>query len=153
MTSEHKSIIKFYFSNYNVNKRRIEQLREQVVNAKLTPNYSPKTGKRVKGQNNGEEQLVDALNTIDELEKWCKVYEKTKDTYFFDNIKRRFIEWKFERGKSVTQIVNGVYICEDTYFRWLDEILTLADNWAKDKEIEAYNNTEEYERYQKRGRC
>lgn len=73
----------------------------------------------------------------DELKKvrWCYVVEKVLDHYYFEKDKVKFINTHFFKKKGDIETCLEVGIGRMTFYRWQNEILETAYNWAKELKL------------------
>lgn len=82
-----------------------------------------------------ENQLCKILDDNLSKLKWCKVVEKTLEHYHFEKDKRDFVNLHFFRNKSEVATCIALEISRPTFYRWQDEVLEIAFNWAREYKL------------------
>lgn len=81
-----------------------------------------------------EKKTVKLVQEALRLVQWCRVYELTFYKYRFDK-KGELMQMKYEKNYSMPRICMDIGISRATYFRWLDEVLGTAYQWARAQKI------------------
>lgn len=85
--------------------------------------------------NHKETQLCNLMDKNLIKVRWCYVVEKVLDHYRFEDEKVKFIKEHFFKQKSDILTCLDVGISRRTFFRWQEEIIEVAYNWAKELKL------------------
>lgn len=107
--------------HYEDNKKKLLQLREEIIEASAAPSDGQPRGNAT---GNPTEQktmkLVSSVallrieNTVNAIEK---VYNQLNDDY------KLFFDWNYKNGAGIVKTCQEVNIAEKTYYRWRDNIV------------------------------
>ena len=130
---EIKSKIKNAFRNYESNKAIAAEWLCSLPSAGLVANYS---GIKVSssGQNGIERQVIENSQKEYTAYSWCKVVENTLIRFKGEH-KDKLIELFFFRRLGANLTAKRLHISKRTLFYWLDEILFVAEMWARDYKL------------------
>ena len=85
--------------------------------------------------NHKETQLCALMDNNLKKARWCNVVEKVLEHYKFEKDKVRFIDLHWFKKKTETEICIDIGIGRMTFYRWQNEIIDFALNWAKEYEL------------------
>lgn len=117
--------IDYELQHYEENKKRLEELREDIIESSpLPPDGQPK-GQG--GTSNPTERkgikltssvaLIKIENTINTIDK---VYVQLDSDY------KKFFDFHYKKGEGIVRTCQEVGIAEKTYYRWRDNIVNLV---------------------------
>ena len=132
MTKQQKRTIEREFYRYKANKEAGGEFIRDYAYSRIAINYE---GDRVcgSGLNTVEDGVVNAvskdLSQSVRAYKWSIVFEKTMDRFRWTQ-KDKLMRLKYIENKGVYRICSEIGIERRTYFYWLEEVLSLALQWA-----------------------
>lgn len=122
------------FYNYEANKRiAVDELIDDLVSKMTTVSYG---GISVKSspQNTVENALINLCDKELTAYKWCKVVENTLTKYAYE-YKDELIRLKYFKRLKNEQAWKKLHIEERTFYRWKDEILNTACEFARELKL------------------
>jgi len=123
------------FYNYDVLKKSGVDYVSDWAEQTLTPSYA-RIGDSKQGyepsprgsavSNPTEAVATKAADKQLEAYKWCRVVEKTKERFMYDDNKGELIRLRYKKKCSFNGLQIELYISEMTLCNWLEEILAYA---------------------------
>lgn len=115
---------------YPILQARAVELGIHRYEERFTFGYS-NTKVKTSNDNKTEAALIKAIDSADQLSKWCKVFENTYDRYRFE-AKGNFMVAYFIERQSITKTCRSAAISESTFYNWRKEIIDIACKWAQE---------------------
>lgn len=113
--------IDYELQHYEENKKELERLREEILDARPVPadgqprgNSTGNPTERKAMELISSTALLKIESTIKAIEK---VYEQLADDY------KMFFYWNYKRNAGIVKTCQEVNIAEKTYYRWRDSIV------------------------------
>ena len=113
--------IDYELQHYEENKKELERLREEILDASPAPadgqprgNSTGNPTERKAMKLVSSTALLKIESTIKAIEK---IYEQLNDDY------KLFFDWNYKRNAGIVKTCQEVNIAEPTYYRWRDSIV------------------------------
>lgn len=129
-----KKKIKMVFYNYPKMLKDAAISTVDWAESNMAVNYE-KLPVQTSGGNFKEMQLCKIIDDNLSKVRWCYMVEKVLDHYHFEDGKSKFIDLFFFKKRNEEKVCLEVGISRATLFRWQDEILETAYNWAKELKL------------------
>ena len=129
MTRQQRKQIEREFYNYKLNREKAANYVASHAYDGLSVDWSEPRVKSSSG-NAPERNLINALSEEERAWKWCVVYQKTMERFYWtkkDELMRR----RYELRETEDATCLRLCLSRRTYYYWLDELLAIAYRWAQ----------------------
>ena len=134
MTRLQRKAIEREFYNYPMNQEKIANAAEDCAYKYMSIDYASPRVKSSPAGNSTENRIVKLIGDEDRAWRWCEVFEKTMEHFYFSQ-KDELIRRRYLAREHYLVTCNALCLSISTYFYWLDNILQVAYQWAKKLDI------------------
>lgn len=133
MTKEQRKRIETEFYRYEQNRNKAANFISDRALAGMGVDYSKERVKSSNG-NSVEESVVKTVDDYMRMYKWCLVYEKTLERFKW-TLKDKLMQMRYIDRNHEVCICDVIGIERRTYYYWVEEVLQIAYQWAKELEL------------------
>ena len=113
--------IDYELQHYEENKKELERLREEILDASPAPADGQPRGNSTGNPTERKAMKLVSSTALLKIESTIKAIEKIYDQLNDDY--KLFFDWNYKRNAGIVKTCQEVNIAEKTYYRWRDSIV------------------------------
>ena len=113
--------IDYELQHYEENKKELERLREEILEASPAPADGLPRGNAPRNPTEQKTMKLVSSTALLKIESTIKTIDKVYDQ--LNNEYKLFFDWNYKKSAGIVRTCQEVNIAEKTYYRWRDSIV------------------------------